>query len=155
MLKKIKNHLKTNNGDLYIEALISLIVLVVVFAALIQMSTAMVQKIWIDNKLNDISKIVAVNGSWIDPDNNNKYDEILNIENQIENKMGENGEITYHYENEKLSYPGMVQIGDSATITYTYDDFPVLDILNKYNLAVDIDISKTAVSEVYHKELSD
>ena len=161
MFKKITNHLKNNKGDVYIEALIALMGLVVVFAFLIQVSTAMVEKMYIDNKLTSIAKIVSMKGGWIDPDTGDIRSEIEKIQSDMTDKLG-GGEITYTTEKTYSSRPdnssygpdGFVQIGDTVNINYNYPDYEVLNILDdKLEIKVDIDISKTAVGEIYHKGL--
>jgi hypothetical protein len=151
MLKKIIRHIKNNKGDVYIEMLISMLIIMGLFAGMLQMSTAMIQKMWIDNKLTDITKIIAVEGTWDVP-------EIDVIEEEIMQKMsergGSEGEIKYHYANKDENYPNLVQIGDPVDVIYEHKDYEVLNIFDKYKMSVDINVSKTAISEVYHKELS-
>lgn len=162
VLKKITRHLKNSKGDVYIEALIALMGLIAVFAFLVQVSTAMVEKMYIDNKLTSISKIVSMNGGWIDPDTGAVRNDIQKIQDDMTAKLGDGGSIIYTTEKTYSSRPdgssfgpdGFVQIGDTVTINYLHPDYEVLNILDgKLEIKIDIDISKTAVGEIYHKGL--
>ena len=76
MMNFIKSYIKNNKGDMYIQTLICLIIFVMVFLFIFQASSSMTQKMWLDDKLNDITKIIAVTGDV-------SCDEVSAVENMV------------------------------------------------------------------------
>lgn len=141
MVKRIKAHVKSNGGDMYIQMLICMVCLLGLLAFAFQITATLTQKIWVDDQLNDITRIIAVTG---DVDNEDVEEIIL----RITDKMGGRIEITpaeWFDEGEKL-----VQLGTTVKVKYLNDAFPVIK-LGDFTVDIEVDLSRQGISEVYFK----
>ena len=143
MVKRIKAHVKNNGGDMYIQMLICITCLLGLLTFAFQVTTTLTQKIWIDDQLNDITRIIAVTGDVDDA-------AIEDLTEKIIEKMGGQIVITpknneWFNESEKL-----VQLGTVVKVQYFNDEFPVLQ-MGDFVVNIDVDLSRQGISEVYFK----
>lgn len=144
MIKRIKDHLKDNSGDLYFQMMICLIAVVALLALSFNIVTATTQKVWLDDKLNDITRIVAVEGDTTTV----AVDRVIE---EIETRMG--GEITFECPDPSDWFDeseGEVQLNGIVNVNYFNDNYVVVRILN-IDIPITIDLTKIAISERYYK----
>lgn len=148
MFKLLKRHLKDKTGSEYIEMLICMMSLLVVAVILFSACTTLVQKLWLDEKMSDIAKLVNSSGTT-------KSEAITELENAIKNKFG-GGEITYetNYLNDDAN-EAKVQLGNVVVIKYDKDNYDAISVGNIFNISSQIHLSKTAVSDVYYKPVNE
>ena len=140
MLQNIKRHLKENNGDMYIQMLICTTVMLLISVIIISVASSINTKLWLDEQLGDIVKIVENTGCV-------KSDEILNIEKAITDKLG--GEI--YFVGEFLDTgDGTIQLNDKVEVHYHCDNYEVVSLL-AFPISTEINLVKTATSNVYFK----
>ena len=147
MIKKIRNHVKNNSGDTYISLLICLIVAIPAIVFIFQASSAMTQKMWLDDRMNDITSVIAITGDV-------SCAEVDAIEADIIDKMG--GSFTYSSSAwvDSLKSPdadGRVQLGGIVNVTYTNAQYPVIKIADDLILHIDINLTRQSISEKYFK----
>jgi hypothetical protein len=112
----------------------------IIIAFVFQVANTMTQKIWIDDRLNDITKLIAVQGKT-------QTEEIKSIENDIIDNMG--GSISYET-TYKDAVEHKVQLGTVVKVKYNNSAFPIITI-NDFNVSITVDIVRQAISEVYYK----
>ena len=137
---KIKKHIAQNDGDMYVQMLICVFLFVAVLMFMLQVSSAMSQKLWIDEKLNDLQKLVSIQGCTETAD-------IQAIEKEVLNRFG--GEITYdctYVDEDKQT----VQLGNVVHIRYYNDALPIIKI-HDGTIDITVNIQRQAISEVYYK----
>lgn len=151
LISSMKKHLKSNSGDMYFQMLICLMSVIIIVAFSFNVVTVMTQKVWLDDKLNDITRIVAVTGST-------KDDQIEKIEKEISAKMdrldeNKKGYLTFDCPKDGDWFnesKGEVQLNGIVEVNYTYDGYPAIEILN-IEIPIDINLTKLAISERYYK----
>lgn len=147
MKKTIQNHLKSNKGSAYIETVVCLMSLLIVAVILFSASSTLMQKMWLDEKLSDISRLVNSSGTV-------KSDAITSVENAIKSKFG-GGEFTY-YANfiDDDADRGLVQLGEVVVISYDNPNYNAFSV-GSFVIDTDIHLQKTAVSDVYYKPVNE
>lgn len=146
MLTTIRNHLRDNHGDVYIQMIICLTVLLLVSVVVFTVASSLSKKLWLDERMNDISKIVDSTGTT-------KNEAISDIELSITNRFG--GHV--RYETNFLDddpEKGLVQLNEKVKIIYHNDKYTVMSIFGN-DISTEINIYKTAVSSVYYKTNND
>ena len=143
----LKQHLHGNNGDVYIEMLICTTVMLLISVIIIGVASSINTKLWLDEQLNDIVKLVETTGCT-------QSQAISNIENAIIEKLG--GEITYEgnlinvkNKNGQMQ-EGCVQLNETITIRYYCSEFKAVNIA-PFPISTEINLTKAATSNVYFK----
>lgn len=146
MLTRIRNHLQDNHGDVYIQMMICLTVFLLVSVVVFTVASSLNTKLWLDERLNDISKIVDATGTT-------KSDAILALEQSITDRLG--GRVTYeaNFLNDDPN-AGLVQLNEKVKIVYTNDKYTVMSVFGQ-EIATEVYVYKTAVSSVYYKTNND
>ncbi len=140
MLQKIKQHLKENNGDMYIQMLICTTIMLLISVIIISCASAINTKLWLDEQLGDIVKIVENTGCVKSP-------EIENISKAITDKLG--GDV--YFVGDFLDVgDGTVQLNDKVELHYHCDNYEVISLL-AFPISTEINLVKTATSNVYFK----
>ena len=147
MVKTLKKHLKCNKGSAYIEAIICMMSLLIVAVILFSVCTSLMQKMWLDEKLTDIAKLINTSGTV-------KSSAITSIEDAIKDKFG-GGTITYHanFLNDDES-SGLVQLGEVVVISYDRPGYNAFSV-GVMSVGTDIHLEKTAISDVYYKPVNE
>lgn len=145
--KNIKSYLKDNYAEEYIPALLSITMILIVSAIVISVASSINTRIRLDEKLDDISRLVEQTG-YLDSD------AIIELENQIKNQFG--GEVTFYgemvYDSQKGGH--FVQHNKIVAISYTNDDYSAVS-LGSFQIKTDISLSKTAVGTNYIRGLDE
>ena len=157
-MRKIKRMLKDRRGDVYIPLLISLCILAVAMVVAVSIGSAMNTKMWLDEKLNDMARIVSANGAI-------QTEQLTNIENEIIDRLG--GQITYEGDflipdvmNGYTPFSGSIAASDSRDIRIQLNDVVYIHYTNNAYAAIsvgeftidsDIDLRTMGVSNVYYK----
>ena len=152
MFNTLRQHLKSHKGDVYIQMLICTTVLLVVSVIIISVASSINSKLWLDEQLNDIVKIVERTGDCQAPG-------IEDIEQAIIKKFG--GEITYEGEfiddriaNTQYGYfaeDQKVQLNTTITVHYYSEEYRLLTVA-VFPIATEINIEKKATSNVFFKD---
>ncbi len=139
-MNRIKRLFKNNKADMYIEMLICTTVMLIISVIVITMASSVNRKMWLDDQLSDIVKIVENTGCT-------KSDAITNIENNIKSKFG--GNITYvgKFLNEDT---GTIQLGDTVYVVFTSDKYTALNV-SLFEISTPVNLQKAATSNVYYK----
>ena len=138
----IKQHLKDNKGDSYIEMMICSVILLLMAVIFFSVSTSVVDKLKIDQKMDDIASMVSATGTT-------KSEALTELENDLIDAYG--GEISYDATYIGSSTYGRVQLNDVVIITYHVDKYTSL-LLSEFEISTPINISRSAISEVYWKD---
>ncbi len=142
MFQRLKQHLSDNNGDVYIQMLICTTIMLLISVIIISVASSINTKLWLDEQLNDIVRIVENTGCT-------KSDGIAEIEQAIKDRLG--GSITYDGTFIRGdSAKGLVQLNDVVYVVYHHDNYVAVDIL-LFPIATEINIAKPATSNVYYK----
>lgn len=142
MLKKLKQHLHGNTGDIYIQMLLCTTIMLIVSVIIISIASSVNTKLWLDEQLGDIVRLVESSGCTETP-------AIEAIEKNITDRLG--GEITYvgpFINNDPDA--GMVQLNDTVHLVYHCDEYVAVNIA-MFPISTEINISKAATSNVYYK----
>lgn len=147
MLQKLKKHLCDNNsGDIYIEMLICTTIMLLVSVIIISVASSINTKLWLDEQLDDIVRIVENTGCV--------YGEsIENIEKAIQEKLGGDVYFVGTFINDNKDGKGLVQLNETVYVIYHCDKYTAVSIAG-FDIQTEINISKAATSNVYYK-LSD
>lgn len=139
-MNRIRKLFKNNKADMYIEMLLCTTVMLIISVIIISMASSVNRKMWLDDQLNDIVKIVENTGCT-------KSDAITTIENNIKGKFG--GQVTYvgDFLNESN---GTVQLGDTVYVVFQADKYTALNV-SLFEISTPINLSKAATSNVYYK----
>jgi hypothetical protein len=136
----MKRHLKDNNGDMYIQMLICTTIMLLISVIIISCASAINTKLWLDEQLGDIVKIVENTGCVKSP-------EIENISKAITDKLG--GDI--YFVGDFLDVgDGTVQLNNKVELHYHCDNYEVISLL-AFPISTEINLVKTATSNVYFK----
>ena len=139
-MKKLINALKNNKADQYIQFIICTVIGIVLVVSVMSLGTLYVQKVWLNDKLSDMSRIISVTGSYKDA-------EIYAIEDEVIDKLGG----SFSYSGDILdTASGKVQLGSVVKINYK-TEIAVFSIGDAV-INADVDLNKNAISEVYFKE---
>ena len=147
MFNKIKKYIKDNRGDTYISFLICIVIAIPIFVFIFEASSAMTQKMWLDDRINDITNVVAITGDV-------SCQEVSIIENDIQEKMGGNFIYTSTAWVNPAKTPiedGRVQLGGIVDVTYKNEQYPIIKISDDFILHIDIDLTRQSISEKYFK----
>lgn len=147
MLNKIKKYIKNNRGDTYISFLICITIAIPIFVFVFEASSAMTQKMWLDDRINDITNVVAITGDV-------SCEDVSLIENDIQDKMG--GDFVYTSTawvnpSKTPAEDGRVQLGGIVNVTYKNEQYPIIKISDDFILHIDIDLTRQSISEKYFK----
>lgn len=135
-------HLKDHRGDVYIQMLICIVLLLIISVVIFTIASSVIEKMWLDEKVDDISKLVAASGCI-------HSDEITEIEQLVKQQYG--GEFVYtgkYIDDDPVA--GLVQLNDQITVTYQSSEYVFLEV-GAFKLSSPIRISRQAVSGVYYK----
>ncbi len=141
MYKKIKQHVKQNNGDVYIQMLLCTTVLLLISVIIISVASSINTKLWLDEQLNDIVRLVETTGRT-------ESAAISAIEDSITDRLG--GQITYHGEFIAGAEGGRVQLNDTVYVNYYCDQYVAVNIAF-FPISTEINLTKAATSNVYYK----
>lgn len=143
MFKRLKDHLRDNSGDVYIQMLICTLILLLISVIIISVASSINTKLWLEEQLNDIVRVVENNGSTETPAGEA-------IEQAIIDRLG--GTITYEgrFINDNNDNKGLVQLNDTVMVKYHCDKYTALKIIG-IEISTPVNISKPATSNVYYK----
>lgn len=143
MFKRLREHLRDNKGDVYIQMLICTLTLLLVSVIIISIASSINSKMWLEEQLNDLVRVVENTGCTT-------TEAGTNIENVIKAKFG--GTFTYEgqFINNNSDHKGRIQLNDSVVITYHCDEYVALRILG-VDISSPINLQKLATSNVYYK----
>lgn len=140
MFKKLIQHIGDNRADIYIQMLICTTIMLIVSVIIISCASAINTKLWLDEQLGDIVKIVENTGCT-------KSAEIDNITKAIVDKLG--GEISF--DGEFLdAQEGTIQLNHKVDLHYHCDNYEAVRLI-AFPISTEINITKTATSNVYFK----
>lgn len=136
---------KNRKGEVYIPLMIALFVLSVAMVTAVSVGSSMNNKMWLDEKLDDIGKIVASTGCI-------RSDEITAITEEITGRFGG----TLDFEGDFLDDDktvGKVQLNDVVYVTYKSDQYIAIQV-GDWKIYTPVDMRTMAVSNVYWKPIS-
>lgn len=147
-MRQIKHHLRDNKADEYIPALICTTIMLIISAIVICVVSTVNTRLWLDEKLDDISEIIETTG-WLDSES------LIAIEDKIENRLGGTvsftGSIIRETGAEGRHY---VQLNEAVTVNYYNPDFTAVSV-GGFKISTDISLSKKAVSTNYIRGLNE
>ena len=158
---RFKKMWRDNHGDVYIPLMISMCILAVAFVVAVSIGSAMNTKMWLDEKLNDVAKVVSSNGTI-------QNERITELEEEIVERLG--GSISYEgtflipngvgsYEVFTGTIPASdareicVQLNDVVYVVYHNDQYAAIHI-GDFVMHTDINLRSMAVSNVYYKRVT-
>lgn len=139
---RIKNHLKDNRGDIYIQMLVCTMILLLVSIIIFTLITSVSNKMWLDNKLDYITKTVATTGST-------KGSLLSEVINEITDRFGGTISFVADYIDEDEE-KARVQLDAPIEICYHNDEYVALNIFG-IKVSTVIDLHRTTISSVYYK----
>lgn len=138
-LKKYLKSIKRNKADQYIQFCIIMGIVLAMTAGFFSIYGVFSQKMWLNDKMTDISRKISVCGCYKDTD-------VKAMEKEVTDRLG--GSFTYTGDILDTS-AGTVQLGSVIHINYK-TEVTVFSI-GTMNFTTNIDISKDSISEVYIK----
>ena len=144
-MKKLRKLLKCNRGEVYIPLMIALFVLSVAMVVAVSVGSAMNNKMLMDQKLDEIARVVASTGCI-------RGDRITQLENELTTRFG--GTVDYEgtfLDDDKVV--GKVQLNDTVYIVYSNAEYVAFS-LGGWDVRSPINMRTMAVSDVYYKPIS-